>query len=77
MFPNLKHVVRIHPVAHEWKIIGAAVVVFDEAIAAGLDPKSLKEHLVAMGMYIGFGRLRPERGGQCGRFRIENFATKP
>ena len=68
-----KRVDRIFPTVHDWRVIGAAMYVYDGKI----DDETTHEHLVAMGKFVGFGSMRVENGGVNGRFLIENFTTEP
>ena len=57
---------RIFPTVHEWRADGA-VMVFDGKISGD----QLRDHLVAVGQYVGFGSMRVEGGGINGRFMVE------
>lgn len=59
---------RIFPTLHQWVMQGD-VLVFDGKITE----KQLRDHLEAMGRFIGFGAMRAENGGINGRFLIEKL----
>ncbi len=65
-------VTRIFPTAHDWRVLGAELYVYDGKI----DEETLEEHLVALGKFVGFGSMRVENGGVNGRFKVEGLATE-
>jgi len=64
---------RIFPTAHDWRVLGAGLYVYDGKI----DEETLMEHLVCFGKFVGFGSMRVENGGVNGRCLIENLTTEP
>ena len=66
-----KRVFKIFPTVHEWSARGS-IIVFDSKITEDV----LRDHLVAVGRFIGWGSMRVENGGINGRFKVDNFAAQ-
>lgn len=67
-----KRVPRIFPTIHAWMVLSAELYVYDGKI----DLETLKEHLVALGKFVGFGSMRVENGGVNGRFGVANLTSE-
>lgn len=58
-------VMRFFPTIHEWRG-DLQVYVLDDLIGEDV----FTEHLAEAGKFIGIGQFRPENGGFCGRWRV-------
>lgn len=63
-----KRVERVFPTAHQWVAKGH-VHVWDGKIT----PEQLRDHLEAVGRFIGWGSMRVENGGINGRFTLDKI----
>jgi len=65
---SAKRVFRTFPTCDAWKAVGS-IMVFDNKITEDI----LKRHMVEAGKFIGFGSMRVENGGICGRFAVDSL----
>jgi hypothetical protein len=63
-----KRVFRIFPTVDSWET-SCSLIVYDEKISREV----LLEHLEAIGIYVGFGSMRVENGGENGRFQVSSL----
>lgn len=63
-----KRVTRRFPIVNEWETT-FDVYILDPIITEDV----FREMVEIAGMFIGFGRFRPEKGGTNGRFKISNL----